>query len=364
MRLLFLFFAFCSFLKAHEGCCNHKPRKWSSKALLSLINRSSSDEMANKGFNLDHSTVSASGPLSYYCDATAALLMETTRGADTRKISLHRGLEELSLKTTKAIHEKISLKIGRFASSVRKNCCDGFFVEHSILDRSFLGGHLIDNGMHVDYNITHRDASETTIGFESLEGKGLMPEIKKGNGLFIGIIRHARSLANNHFVDLSVSYLLNTLYNQSSTGTNNHIGCCQGSSYTGKHIMMANLELASKFQNDIDSNLLIEVARVHNLAERFGKNNHHAAYSLGQIFSFKNLKIGILQIGMRYDDFSGIDFCPCDGIYKTTIKEKTAMLGWKPSENHLLRFEYTHQTKHSKSNNIFKLNYTLKISFF
>ncbi|MDP2194174.1 MAG: hypothetical protein Q8K36_06590, partial [Alphaproteobacteria bacterium] len=350
MKAFLVFCATISFLHAHKGCCDEKHRTWSGNLSVSATNTSSGYSPTNhhQGLSLDHSSVSVGGPLGAYFDASAAVAMHTSKKHDTRKVSLDADLEELSVKTTHNAHEAFSAKAGRFASYIspanQAHCCGAFFIKRPLLYRAFLGGHLIDNGGHIDYTISHSEDAHTTVGFESFHGKGLMSQSNKGIGLFAWMIRHKNAIHQNHELDLSVSYLLNSLYNQPYRNASNHSGCCQGSSFTGKHMMMANLALTSKIVDGIESNLSGEVARVSKLAERFGRNRHHIAYSLGSVISFTDLAIGTAEFGARYDYLRGIGFCPCGGPYLNKTHEKTAMIGWKPNENHTLRFEYTHQT--------------------
>ena len=68
--------------------------------------------------------------------------------------------------------------------------------------------------------------------------------------------------------------------------------------------------------------LLFELARINKLAERFGKNNYHGAYNLGSVTSFKNLHIGTIEAGVRFDYLRGMKFCSHEGAYLNKVIEK------------------------------------------
>jgi hypothetical protein len=361
----------CSFAFAHKECCAHKQRKWSSVLSVAAINTSTEYRPTNhhQGLALDHSGLSLYGPASDYLDVTAALAFHTSKKLSARKITLSFDIDELSLKTTRKLHDSFRVKAGHFASYIspdnQENCCGTYFIKRPILYRAFFGGHLIDKGMHVDYTINHFENSNTIMGVEAFQGKGLMATSNKTIGVFSGMVRHKKHFNQNNVVDISVSSILNTLYNQNNEGIPDHVSCCQGGSYTGNHMVMGNLSFTSPLQENIDCTFSLEAARISKLAKKYGRNNHHMAYNAGPIIAFKELSVGIVEVGVRYDHLRGIGFCPSDGPYFVKTIEKTFMVGWKPSQHHTLRFEYTNQTlKNAKPNNIFQLKYTMSVSLF
>ena len=369
MRYFFIFLILPSIF-AHKDCCNHNQRKWGANLSLSATNTSDNYYPTNhhQGLGLDHSHFSANGPAGDYLDASASLAFNTSKKSSSKKILFKKKAEELSLKTNKNTHSYLGAKAGRFASHIspnnQKSCCSNSFVKRPLLYRAFLGGHLIDNGGHVDYTIEHSESAETILGFEAFQGKGLMDRSNK-IGLICLTARNKTHLNDYHTLDFSLASMTNRIYNQKIVKSHNHVGCCQSSSYNGKHMLMANAELVSKISEDINHSFSVEFAHINKLANRYGKNKHHSAYSLGSVSSFKYLNIGILEAGLRFDHLRGFKFCSYDGAYFSKTIEKTILLGWKPSENHTLRFEHTTQKlKKQKNNHIFQLNYSLHVCVF
>jgi hypothetical protein len=359
-------------LFAHQNCCHHTERKWHAQLSLATTNTTRSYTPTNhhKGLSLDHSHLSAAGPAGDYLDASASMAFNTSQKSISRKVKFNAKTEELALKTTAKTHEFFSAKAGRFASYIspenQKSCCGAAFIKRPLLYRGFLGGHLIDNGAHFDHKMHADDTKEITLGFEAFQGKGLITKSNKAAGIFTFIARHKNNFHNNHSIDLSCSYLLNTLYNQNPAKTSGHIGCCQAGSYTGQNMLMANAELISNLSDNISHNLSFECARISKLAKRFGTGKNHTAYNLGSVTSFKNLNIGTLQAGVRFDRLRGMKFCHHGGVaYFSKTIEKTAMLGWQPNQNHTFKFEYTNQNlKNQKNNNIVQFKYNFAVSIF
>lgn len=362
---------------AHETCCSSKKpkeeKKWSSDLSTSVTNTSASYSQTNhhKGLGVDHSHLSAYGPLSDYFDARTSLAFHTSRKLVTKEMSLDFQAEEVSLQTTDKVHDSMRAKVGRFSSYIspanQQSCCSASFIKRPILYRAFLGGHLIDNGAHFCYKMKTSADRQSDLGVEAFEGKGLMSKANKLLGVVAFMARHKQAIHKDHSLNLSLSYLLNTLYNQPPRQSNDHVGCCQGSTFSGKNMVMGNLGLTSAVRENIEHNLSFELARVSTLATRFGTNKHHIAYNMGSVVSFKELSVGTIELGARFDYLRGINFCPFDGPYLIKTSEKTAMVGWKPSEHHTLRFEYTHQTLKNASkryNNIFQVKYTVAFSIF
>lgn len=369
MRYFFILLMLPSIF-AHKDCCNHNQRKWGANLSLSATNTSDNYYPTNhhQGLGLDHSHFSANGPAGDYLDASASLAFNTSKKSSSKKILFKKKAEELSLKTNKNTHSYLGAKVGRFASHISPNnqkiCCSNSFIKRPLLYRGFLGGHLIDNGAHVDYTIDHYESAKTTLGFEALQGKGLMSKSNKV-GLLSLIARHKIQFNQQHGLDFSASYLANNIYNQRVSKTHNHVGCCQASSYTGKNMLMANSELTSKINEDINHSFTVEWARINKLANRYGKNKHHIAYSIGSVTAFQKTNAGTIEAGLRFDHLRGMKFCSYDGAYFSKTIEKTIMLGWKPSENHTLRFEHTTQKlKKQKNNHIFQVNYNLHVCVF
>lgn len=356
-----------AFTHEHKNCCNHK-KKWSSNLSLSATNTSSSYEPTNhhKGLALDHSSLSLKGPTNDYLDFSSNLAFNTSTNTVSGKTRLTFEIEELAIQTTKEIHESFSAQIGRFPSHItpinQESCCGYYFIKRPILYRAFLGGHLTDNGLHIDFKFNHDNAGNTQVGFESFEGKSLMTKSNKVVGLLAWMVRHQQSISNNAF-DLSFAYVLNTLYNQKNVSSD-HIGCCQGGLYTGKNMFLGYLAVNSELNESLDSIVSLEIARVSQLKKSFSRNDFHLAYNAGVILSVKNLPIGKIEIGIRRDQLRSMSFCPCDGPYKTKTVEKTAMIGWKISHLQSLRFEYTNQTHKQNQDHIFQIKYTVNFSIF
>lgn len=356
---------------AHQNCCNHTERKWHGNISLSATNTSNSYTPTNhhQGLGLDHSHISAAGPVGNYFDASTSLAFNTSKKNISRKVLFKKNIEELALSTTDQISSNFRAKVGKFASYIspnnQKNCCGYAFIKRPILYRSFLGGHLVENGAHFDCKIDVSEKHETALGFEALQGKGLMSQSNKV-GLLSLIAQHKNKLHENHFLNLSLAYVLNRLYNQTITKTKGHIGCCQASAYTGKNMAMANTELLSKISKNTEHSFSFEYARVSKLARKFEKHKYHSAYNFASVTSFKNLSIGTIQTGLRFDRLRGMQFCHHGGgAYFTKILEKTAMLGWQPHQNHNLKFEYTNQNlKNQKNNNITQLKYNFSFDTF
>lgn len=370
MNFLLILLITGSFVFAHKECCNHEQKKWSSSLSIGGINTSRNYEPTNhhKGIGLDHSCLLLHGPVGEYLDAKAGLAFHTSQKMRSKKISFGFDADEFSLKTTKKIHEDFGAKIGRFASYIspgnQEDCCGTYFIKRPILYRAFFGGHFVDNGIHFDYALNDGKNSNTLLGFETFQGRGLMSKSNKAIGIFAGLIRHKNSFDENNAIDISISYLLNTLYDQNKE-KNDHVGCCQGGSYVGKHVMMGNMNVTSHFRKNIDYIFSLEAAYISKLADKYGRNNHHMAYNASSVIVFNGLPVKTIELGMRYDHLRGINFCSSGGAYCSKKIEKTVMIGWKPIEHHTLRFEYTNQTlKKEKSCNVFQVKYTVLIPLF
>lgn len=375
VKFLIVFLLTVSVVFAHKDCCDSKKeeKKWSSDLSTSVTNTSSNYKPTNhhKGLAVDHSHLSLYGPVGSYIDARTSLALHTSRNIDTKKTSLDSEADEISLKTTDRVHDAFGTKIGRFSSYIspanNQSCCAAYFVKRPILYRAFLGGHLIDNGAHMGYTVKSSENRQTYFGVEAFEGKGLMSKANRSVGVLALMARHQTPIHKDHALNLSLSYLLNKLYNQSPKQTNNHVGCCQASSFSGKNMVMGNVALVSALKENIEHNLSFELARVSTLANRFGRNNHHIACNIGSVVAVKDLSFGTLEFGARFDYLRAMEFCSCEGPYLIKTVEKTAMIGLKPSHHQSIRFEYTNQALKNASkeqNNIFQVRYTVSFSVF
>ena len=124
-----------------------------------------------KGLQLGHSDVSASGPLGQ------ALEARFTVAAHAHDGKVEAELEEAYVQT-RTLPAGLQVRAGRFPSQIgylnEQNPHADDFVERPLLYRASLGGHWFDDGVRV--NLTLPTAQYWMVGAELFRGRKLVPE--------------------------------------------------------------------------------------------------------------------------------------------------------------------------------------------
>ncbi|MDP3222512.1 MAG: hypothetical protein Q8M96_05205, partial [Rubrivivax sp.] len=161
----------------------------------------------DKGLQLGHSDLTASGPLGPHVRAQLTATFETHEG------ELERGIEEAWLETT-SLPLGLQLRGGRFPSQIgylnQQHSHTDDFIERPLLYRAFFGGHWNDDGLRLNW--TAPTPFYLMVGVEAFRGKRLVEEIAndaRTPGVTTAVLKLGADLNRSHSWQLGFSHIHN-----------------------------------------------------------------------------------------------------------------------------------------------------------
>ena len=295
----------------------------------------------DRGLQLGHSDLMASGPLGPQLKARLAAVFATHGGV------LEKSIEEAWLETTR-LPAGLQLRAGRFASQIgylnQQHPHADDFVERPLLYRSFLGGHWNDDGLRLNW--TAPTPFYLMVGAEAFGGKRLVDPAQPGAPR-VGARTVAVKLGGD--VDRSNSWQLgwSQLYNRRQAVLDDHAQ--EGSDHAQDHgarfsgRRMSLLDLTWKWAPGGDARhrqlrLGLEAAQISGIAGADDPGARHAAQALAVVWRWHSQ----WELGARFDALRAR--VVHDGeLESARLKERSLMLAYKPSHLQTLRLQYTTQ---------------------
>jgi hypothetical protein len=310
----------------------------------------------DKGLQLGHSDLNASGRLGRHFDAGLSASFATHEG------TLERGVEEAWLET-RTLPAGLSARVGRFASQIgainAQHPHADDFVERPLLYRAFLGGHWNDDGLRL--NITLPTGLYWTLGAEVFRGRRLVSHADpavSGVGAATLATKIGGDLGRSQSWQLGLSMLhsrrIAALEEHGDHGDEDeedhdhehdhegdHAGHDHGAAYGGRRMWLA--DATWKWAPDGNNReqqvrVSVEAARVSGINRFATGGQHHDALAVAAVWRFApNWEVGArvdrLRVAMPHEDTFE------DG----RLREQSLMLAWKPSHLQTLRLQATRQ---------------------
>lgn len=303
----------------------------------------------DKGLQLGHSDLSASGPVGSYFKARLTAVAETHEG------KLEKNVEGAWLETT-ALPLGLQLRAGRFASQVGyKNAQHPHaddFVERPLLYRALLGGHWSDDGLRLNW--TAPTASYLMFGMEAFRGKRLVDEVANAPGK-LGAVALVAKLGDDFNRDNSWQLGLSHIHNRREAALeeahdehDDHGGeeahaahAHHGARFSGRKTWMmdATWKWSPNGNNRQEQlKLGLETARTTGLNRFASSGDSHQSHALSAVWRFNPS----WEVGAR-TDWLKVSQPHGDHFDAAQMREHAVMLVYKPTHMQSLRLQYTTQ---------------------
>jgi hypothetical protein len=303
----------------------------------------------DKGLQLGHSDLTASGPLGSLLRAQVTATFETHDG------KLEKGVEEAWLETT-ALPAGLQLRAGRFASQIgylnQQHSHADDFVERPLLYRAFFGGHWNDDGLRLNW--TAPTPFYLMFGVEAFRGKRLVEEIAntaRTPGVATAVVKVGADLNRSHSWQLGLSYIHNRREaaleeeheheGEDETGEVHEHEHHHGAQFSGRKTWM--LDATWKWApggNNRDQQLRVnvEAARITGLNRFAGPRDRQTSTALAVVWRFNpSWEVGAradwLRVRMPHDEH----------FHSGLLREQALMLAWKPTHMQSLRLQVSRQ---------------------
>jgi len=297
----------------------------------------------DKGLQLGHSDVTASGPLGSLFNAHVGAMFETHEG------KLEKSIEEAWLETTR-LPAGLQARAGRFASQIgylnQQHPHADDFVERPLLYRGFFGGHWNDDGLRLNW--TAPTPFYLMLGAEAFRGKRLVEEVANAParaGITTLVAKTGADLNRDHSWQLGLSHIRNQ--REAAVEEHDHEeeghdhAHAHGAQFSGRKTWMidATWKWAPGGNNrDQQVRLGFEAARITGLNRFAAASDRHEANAVTVVWRFHpQWEVGAradwLRARMPYEDH----------FDSVLLRERALMLVWKPSHMQSLRLQYTMQ---------------------
>ncbi|MFM7330772.1 MAG: hypothetical protein ACKO1L_03785 [Brachymonas sp.] len=300
----------------------------------------------DKGLQLGHSDITASGPVGSMFKANIGAMFETHDGR------LEKSIEEAWIETTR-LPAGLSVRAGRFASQIgylnQQHTHADDFVERPLLYRGFFGGHWNDDGLRVNW--TAPTPFYLMLGVEAFRGKRLVKETA-GSAPSIGastwVVKTGADLNRSHSWQLGLSHINNRREaaveehddDHSAEGGHDHAHS-HGAQFSGRKTWLvdATWKWAPGGNNrDSQVRLGFEAARTTDLNRFATSRDKHESNAITAVWRFRpEWEIGARADWLRARMPHG------DHFHSALLRERALMLAWKPSHMQSLRLQYTAQ---------------------
>ncbi len=310
----------------------------------------------DKGLQLGHSDLSASGPLGPYFKAQLTALAETHDG------KLEKAVEEAWLETT-SLPLGLQLRGGRFASQVgyqnAQHSHADDFVERPLLYRALLGGHWSDDGLRLNWTVP--SAQYLMFGVEAFRGKRLVAEAANAPGQ-LGAVAFVAKLGDDFNRDnswqLGLSHIRNRReaaledahghHDEHEDDHDDHGGeeahgahAHHGAQFSGRKTWM--LDATWKWSPNGNNRqeqlkLGLETARTTGLNRFASSSDRHQSHALSAVWRFNPS----WEVGAR-TDWLKVSKPHGDHFDAAQMREHAVMVVYKPTHMQSVRLQYTTQ---------------------
>jgi hypothetical protein len=298
----------------------------------------------DKGVQLGHSDLSATGPVGPYLRAHATAMFETHDGR------LERALEEAWVETTR-LPAGLQLRAGRFPSQVgylnSQHPHADDFSERPLLYRAFLGGHWNDDGVRLNW--TAPTPVYWMLGVEAMRGKRLVAETAEpvgGVGVLTWSTKLGADLGAEHSWQLGLSHIRNRREavaeeHDHDEEEHDHAHHHHGAQFTGRKTWM--LDATWKWApggNNREHQVRVgfEAARITGLNRYASGNDRHEANALWAVWRFHPA----WELGAR-SDWLRVRAPHGEHFHSGLLREASAMVAWKPTHQQTLRLQFATQ---------------------
>lgn len=307
----------------------------------------------DKGLQLGHSDLTASGPLGRHLRAQLTGVLATHEG------QLEKAIEEAWIET-RTLPLGLSARAGRFASQIgylnqlHPHADD--FIERPLMYRAFLGGHWNDDGLRL--NVTLPTPLYWMVGAEVFRGRKLVAEADPasgrtgGAGAYTLATKLGGDMGRAHSWQAGLSYLHSRRiaaqeeegaggeegHDHSHEGHHHH----HGAQFGGRHTWIADATWKwAPGGNNRGEQLRVtaEAARVTGINRFASPRDRHDAFALAAVWRFN----AAWEVGARADRLR-VATPHGDHFHRGRIAEHSLMLAYKPSHLQSVRLQYTRQS--------------------
>ena len=336
---------------AAGGAAARSLGEWEFGAVLDLTQTSRALALGgrDRGLQLGHSDLTASGPLGTQFKAHLGAVLATHEGR------LERGVEEAWLETTR-LPGGLQVRAGRFASQIgylnQQHPHADDFVERPLLYRAFFGGHWNDDGLRLNW--TAPTPVYLMLGLETLRGKRLVQEavpLSRRLAVTTFVLKTGADLGRSHSWQLGLSHVRNTREavtedheEDGPHGMHDHEhdhAHAHGAQFSGRRTWM--IDAVWKWApggNDRGQQVraVFEAARISGINRFATSKDRHESNALALVWRLRpSWEVGARADWLRVRAPHGEHF------HGALLRERTLMLAWKPSHMQSLRLQVTGQ---------------------
>lgn len=305
----------------------------------------------DQGLQLGHSDLTARGPLGRH------LLAQITATFETHEGKLEKGFEEVWLETT-TLPAGFQARLGRFASQVgylnQQHTHADDFVERPLLYRALFGGHWNDDGLRINW--TAPTDFYLMFGLEAFRGRKLVADTANDPGTIgatTAVVKLGADVGRAHSWQLGLSHIHNRREaavedehdpheedgheHGDAHGHQHH----HGAQFSGRRTWMVDFtwKWAPGGNNrDQQVRVSVEAARTTGINRYAAAGDKHEANAVAAVWRFHPS----WEVGARAD-WLRVKVPHADHFHTGLLRERTAMLAWKPSHYQTLRVQYTTQ---------------------
>ena len=336
---------------AAGGAAARSLGEWEFGAVLDLTQTSRALALGgrDRGLQLGHSDLTASGPLGTQLKAHLGAVLATHEGR------LERGVEEAWLETTR-LPGGLQVRAGRFASQIgylnQQHPHADDFVERPLLYRAFFGGHWNDDGLRLNW--TAPTPFYLMLGLEALRGKRLVQEAvppPRRLGVTTFVLKTGADLGRSHSWQLGLSHVRNTREavtegheEDGPHGMHDHEhdhAHAHGAQFSGRRTWM--IDAVWKWApggnyRGQQVRAVFEAARISGINRFATSKDRHESNALALVWRLRpSWEVGARADWLRVRAPHGEHF------HGALLRERSLMLAWKPSHMQSLRLQVTGQ---------------------
>lgn len=298
----------------------------------------------DKGLQLGHSDLTASGPLG------AHLRGQLTAVAATHEGKLETTFEEAWVET-RGMPAGLSVRAGRFASQIgylnAQHPHADDFIERPLMYRAMLGNHWNDDGLRL--NVTLPTDLYWMVGAEAFRGRKLVAETESpvsGLGAYTLSTKLGGDFNASHSWQLGLSYLHSRRIaaveeEAAEEGHDHEHGHSHAAQFGGRHtwLLDATWKWAPNGNNRQEQvRVTAEMIRVSGINRFATGGQTHEGVALSAVWRFHpNWEVGArvdrLRVAMPHDDH----------FHTGRLNERALMVAYKPSHTQSLRLQLSHQ---------------------
>ena len=336
---------------AAGGAAARSLGEWEFGAVLDLTQTSRALALGgrDRGLQLGHSDLTASGPLGTQLKAHLGAVLATHEGR------LERGVEEAWLETTR-LPGGLQVRAGRFASQIgylnQQHPHADDFVERPLLYRAFFGGHWNDDGLRLNW--TAPTPVYLMLGLETLRGKRLVQEavpLSRRLAVTTFVLKTGADLGRSHSWQLGLSHVRNTREavtedheEDGPHGMHDHEhdhAHAHGAQFSGRRTWM--IDAVWKWApggnyRGQQVRAVFEAARISGINRFATSKDRHESNALALVWRLRpSWEVGARADWLRVRAPHGEHF------HGALLRERSLMLAWKPSHMQSLRLQVTGQ---------------------